>query len=62
MAMDFSSLMGRWYTVRRAQAIRAIERAHGTRVDRRLGICRLHKRQTWKRGPAQNVLLLPRAC
>jgi ClpP class serine protease len=25
-------LMGRWYTVRRAQAIRAIERAHGTRV------------------------------
>jgi Serine dehydrogenase proteinase len=46
MALDFSSLlwilfivmalqpllMGRWYTVRRAQAIRAIERAHGTRV------------------------------
>ena len=25
-------LMGRWYTVRRAQAIRAIEKAHGTRV------------------------------
>ena len=25
-------LMGRWYTVRRAQAIRAIERAHSTRV------------------------------
>ena len=46
MALDFSSLlwilfivmalqpllMGRWYTVRRAQAIRAIEKAHGTRV------------------------------
>ena len=46
MALDFSTLlwilflvmalqpllMGRWYTVRRAQAIRAIERAHGTRV------------------------------
>jgi ClpP class serine protease len=25
-------LMGRWFAVRRAQAIRAIERAHGTRV------------------------------
>src|SRR5690349_9723125 len=46
MALDFSSLlwilflfmalqpllMGRWYIVRRAQAIKAIERAHGTRV------------------------------
>jgi ClpP class serine protease len=46
MSFDFSSLlwvlflimalqpvlMGRWYTVRRAQAIRAIEKAHGTRV------------------------------
>ena len=46
MSLDFSSLlwmlflimalqpllMGRWYTVRRAQAIRAIEKAHGTRV------------------------------
>ena len=46
MALDFSSLlwilfivmalqpllMGRWYAVRRAQAIRAIEKAHGTRV------------------------------
>ena len=46
MAFDFSSilfilfavmalqplLMGRWYTVRRAQAISAIEKAHRTRV------------------------------
>jgi ClpP class serine protease len=46
MSLDFSSLlwillalmvlqpllMGRWYAVRRAQAIRAIENAHGTRV------------------------------
>jgi ClpP class serine protease len=46
MQIDFSSLiwiffafmvlqpllMGRWYAVRRAQAIRTIERAHGTRV------------------------------
>jgi ClpP class serine protease len=46
MSLDFSSLlwilfivmalqpllMGRWYTVRRAQAIRAIEKAHATRV------------------------------
>ena len=46
MSLDFSSLlwililvmalqpllMGRWYTLQRAQAIRAIERAHGTRV------------------------------
>jgi ClpP class serine protease len=46
MSLDFSSLlwilflvmalqpllMGRWFTVRRAQAIRAIEKAHGTRV------------------------------
>ena len=46
MSLDFSTLlwglflimalqpllMGRWYAVRRAQAIRAIEKAHGTRV------------------------------
>ncbi|MGE0025399.1 MAG: ATP-dependent Clp protease proteolytic subunit, partial [Hyphomicrobium sp.] len=46
MTFDFSSLiwialiamalqpllMGRWYAVKRAQAIRAIEKAHGTRV------------------------------
>ena len=46
MSFDFSSiffvvialmalqplLMGRWYALRRAQAIRAIERKHGTRV------------------------------
>ena len=46
MSVDFSSLlfiifaaitlqpmlMGRWYAVRRAQAIRAIEKSHGTRV------------------------------
>src|SRR5262245_12534014 len=46
MSFDFSSLIwvflaimllqplftGRWYTVRRAQAIRAIERAHASRV------------------------------
>jgi hypothetical protein len=46
MTLDLSSLvwvffaimllqplfMGRWYTVRRAQAIRAIERSHGSRV------------------------------
>jgi ClpP class serine protease len=46
MSLDFSSLIwivillvalqpllvGRWYTMQRAQAIRAIERAHGTRV------------------------------
>jgi len=46
MSLDFSSLlwilflvltlppllMGRWYAVRRAQAIRALEKAHGTRV------------------------------
>ena len=46
MPIDFSSLIGilflimtlqplltgRWYTVRRAQAIRAIEKSHGTRV------------------------------
>ena len=46
MSFDFSSLlwilfivmalqpllMGRWYALRRAQAIRAIETAHGTRV------------------------------
>jgi ClpP class serine protease len=46
MSFDFSSLLwllliflalqplltGRWYTMRRAQAIRAIERGHGTRV------------------------------
>jgi len=46
MSLDFSSiffiliaimalqplLMGRWYALRRAQAIRAIEKEHGTRV------------------------------
>jgi ClpP class serine protease len=46
MSIDFSSLlwilllvmvlqpvlMGQWYAIRRAQAIRAVERAHGTRV------------------------------
>jgi serine dehydrogenase proteinase len=46
MSFDFSTLfwifiaamvlqpliMGRWYAVRRAQAIRAIEKAHGSRV------------------------------
>ena len=46
MSLDFSSiffiliaimalqplLMGRWYAIRRAQAIRAIEKEHGTRV------------------------------
>ena len=46
MSLDFSTLiflfivfmtlqpllMGRWYSVQRGQAIRAIEKAHGTRV------------------------------
>ena len=46
MSFDFSSLLwifiaimvlqplltGRWYALRRAQAIRAIERSHGSRV------------------------------
>ena len=31
------------------------------RRDRRLGIRRLHERQTWQRGTPQNVLPLPRA-
>ena len=30
--------------------------------DRRLGICRLHERQTWQRGAAQHLLPLPPAC
>ncbi len=67
MSFDFSSLllmffvlmalqpllMGRWYAVRRAQAIRAIEKAHGARVITM--IHRQEKRSQRRHPPPRSV-------